>query len=519
MQDSYTFDKTALVSALKKMSKRDGVPISALKSPAKDIKTSQSELADEMRKLVFKDGKPKERKASPTYYTVQMVAQKALNEAYSGPLANSAPNAFRLALGSLVIDECHAAFSVNRNGVEARVELLYPNANKKITIKISVPGSDFMLYELALEDDAYRYNFGLTVVRLIDMAVSNASQKSNVMYDNPLAQGNQGGGVPSTDPMDTDPNLAASQMNNVGSASSQAGFESIFRRDVALMQAFLEADATTPPEEDPAMDPAGGVGSFGEDDFAMSDPNGADPMAGGVGGAGGMPAATGIGAAGGVNAGMPDQAGSIGIDDGDDESENFKDYAIENFTTEPNGQFSVLANIVSDALSKQMQSSTQGVQLNPHQIMFGMTGINNRPANEIIDAFLKLYPDLDDEFKIKDLEVIGQKLEENPSADQFNQFLQGQLKIMKGDELNYDEIMRLPGETPNAGANTMGTAGAIDPSAGNALGTGATGEFGAPVAGDMGASGLPTPDQELEAQANAEGNFDTLPPVDEFANV
>lgn len=73
---------------------------------------------------------------SPQQSDIKDISNKLLAE--SAILENSQPNAFRLDLGSLVLDKTHAKLGMTRAGESVHVELMYPNANDKITVKLSV---------------------------------------------------------------------------------------------------------------------------------------------------------------------------------------------------------------------------------------------------------------------------------------------------------------------------------------------------------------------------------------------
>lgn len=391
------------------------------------------------------------------------IALRAINEAYDVPNRTADEmQGFRLALSSLVTDKCNAAFEIFRNGESVKFQIMYPNDNGKITVMVQLDGVDFDVYEISLEDAAYRSNFGKTILEMADGIIAKKAETMPIEL-----------GMPSRISLQKGDNM--SRLNTLAPGSSGIGsLESTYSKlDLLAMKiAMLEAD-----------------GAFTEEDFSANPPEQA----------GAAPMTNPQQAAGGVNAGATDGQSTVS-DDGEEETVKFRDWAMMNFTNGLGGQFDVLANIVSDALSSQLQSGTQGVQLDRYQILNGMTGIKNRPAAEIMNAFLELYPDLDDEFKVSEIETISQKLEESPDPEQFNMFLEGYLQTLQGKQAPTEDILKLPDNFMGGRNNLQGNRNSVQ-------------------------SGLDSWNAEradennLRNQVNLANEFDSASKVTEFVNI
>lgn len=408
------------------------------------IKKMNGDLADPSKGIKF------ESAWTPVKATVRDITQRILTEASLTP--NNSPNAFRLDLKSIVLDKVHSKFNVNRKNNNVTVELIYPNANGKITVKLNIEGIDDSVYEVGLEDQQYTNNFGASIIKSIDDVL--AKKEAEVpSFSTPSQFSNPAISVSGYSP---------NWVQNGYTMESDA-------RHIANLMALVEQGEPKPEDAgddtadvgdagdtggDIGADPAGDAGDVNADEFGA-----ADFSAGGDTGGmdlGGMGGGAPEGGAEDVNA---DQ-GSVGLEDNDEYS-TFKDFAFNNFTTTKDGVIDVLSNIVADGIGKQLNNSTQGVKLTSSQISNGMQGLNTRPPKEIIDAFLKLYPALDGEFKVSDLETLAQKLEERPSPTDFNQFLEGYIKEMQGQTQGDTDVLQLPnapqepmgGAQPTAGGN------------------------------------------------------------------
>src|SRR5574343_1944511 len=102
------------------------------------FKKMNCDLADPSKGIKF------ESVWTPVKATVKDITQRILTEASAIP--NNSPNAFRLDLKSIVLDRFHSKFTVNRQNNIVTVELIYPNANNKITVKLNIDGVDDSVY-------------------------------------------------------------------------------------------------------------------------------------------------------------------------------------------------------------------------------------------------------------------------------------------------------------------------------------------------------------------------------------
>lgn len=349
-------------------------------------------------------------------------------------LENTNPNAFRLNLRSLVLDKTHAKLSLTRGGETAKIDLMYPNANGKITVKIAIDGVEDVIYELALEDEEYVRDFGASILEKIDDMVK---EKDSMNYNDYNTKMYDGTGSPNVS--DMSPNWV----------SGNSGLGTIADSDMRKMNdllALVEADDEETENTDLPADDLGGMeatdtdataagdvnagGEFGADDFSL---DGATSGAGGdfgtdIGGIGDFGAEFGgdfggnAGDAGDVNA---DSNGGIGVEN-DDVFLTFRDK-----TDWLNSSLDTMQKLVASNVADQMQKG-EGVILTQDEILNGSIGIKNDSNADIIEKFLKVYPSLDEiEFKEADLNRIEEKL--SLDDGQFDSWLQNELPGMRGD--------------------------------------------------------------------------------------
>jgi hypothetical protein len=339
------------------------------------------------------------------------ISKKLLAE--SAILENSQPNAFRLDLGSLVLDKTHAKLGMTRAGESVHVELMYPNANEKITVKLSVDGVEDNIYELSLEDEAYVGNFGASILAQIDEMIQSKEGMGLGDYDSEYYIGNKSGGLTGFSPnWETSAGIA----------------ESNDAKRMAALMTLVEADDD---EEDLGLDDAeegsdelegdaADVNSeeFGEADFSMDGGSmdfGTDVDMGDFGGMGG------------------DEGGESGVNDTGDEFSMEEDVNYMTFRDKSdwlNSSLDTMQKLVASSVATKMQDG-EGVLLTSDEILNGTIGIKNEANTEIIDKFLKVYPSLDSiEFK-EDLDRIEEKL--SLDDGQFDSWLQAELPGMRGD--------------------------------------------------------------------------------------
>lgn len=463
------------------------------------IKKMNGDIADPSKGIKF------ESIWTPVKTTVKDITQRILTEASSTP--NNSPNAFRLDLKSIVLDRMHSKFTVNRNNNNVTVELIYPNANGKITVKLNIDSIDDSVYEVGLEDQQYTNNFGASIIKSIDELLTKKSENTP-SFSSPSQFSN-----PSVSVSGFSPNWVQSGYTMESDARHMNNLMTLVEQDETNPDDAGDENVDNSGDDNADTGADGDAGDVNSDSFAADD----FAMDGGGGGGGGMD----------LGGGAPDadpnavnaDEGTVGLED-NDEYTTFKDFAVDNFTTTKDGIIDVLSTIVADGIGKQLNNSTQGVKLTSSQISNGMQGLNTRPAKEIIDAFLKLYPALDGEFKVADLETLAEKLEERPSPTDFNQFLEGYIKEMQGQQQNDTDVLQLPDapQEPMGGAPEMG-AGApnefgefVDTS--NELG----GAAGTPPEGEVPPEGEDDDVQNTLRKA-AELETGAAPELNEFPNV
>jgi len=162
---------------------RSSVPKAEKTNIASDIKEKFNKTLSENAIL--------EKEWRPQKSNMKQIMDKVIVEATQQ--ANSI--AMRLNLQSMVVDKTHAKFSVTRNGAEALVELMYPNVNEKITVKISVKGADDNLVELSLEDQPYLTDFGAYILKLVDETIANSAENAMGEDGTQMYLGNKSGAL------------------------------------------------------------------------------------------------------------------------------------------------------------------------------------------------------------------------------------------------------------------------------------------------------------------------------------
>jgi len=476
---------------------------SAIKNPAKGIVSPTLES-------VTKVWQPK---TNVTNIVKRVLVEAALD-------ARENPNAFRLDLKSIVMDKCHAKFSLKRANQVAVCELLYPNANDKITIKVSADGFDDVLEEIGLEDEQYVNNFGDYILQMVDESILGDVQSKQIGRNAPqrtqLMVGNKSGGLtgyPTT--WETGSDLWESDMNTfanlmpiveeveddfyepISFSTPQNNFtKSKKSKEPAwVMESFpssdmhsdikqfkdlmklMEAGAPLGPADvnandseddvsmagegpaDPGLDAGGGMDdvfgdTFGADDFSMDNGANAD--------VGDFSADFGGGFGGGGEAGGLD-AGGINADEGGlaegDEEEEFLNFSDK--TDWLNSSLDTMQKLTSNSVAQQMQKGS-GVILTSDEILSGTQGIKNDMPGDIVNKFLKVYPELDTELTVTQLDEIEEKL--SLDDGQFDSWLQQKLPEFTGtqevdDTLNNEMFMPfepMGGEAEMGGEVEMG---------------------------------------------------------------
>lgn len=136
---------------------------------------STDEKMDEIIAKVqnFKGDAIQESEWKPQRTDIKELTRKILTEA---EITNGSQNAFRINLMPIVVDVGHAKFQATRNGKTATIEILYPNANEKITVKVQVEGAEDKLVEVGLDEPEYTQSLGAYIIRLIDEGVGKSDE-------------------------------------------------------------------------------------------------------------------------------------------------------------------------------------------------------------------------------------------------------------------------------------------------------------------------------------------------------
>ena len=323
------------------------------------------------------------------------------------------PNAFRLNLETLVLDKAHGKFKIQRGPTTSIFEILYPNANGKITLKVEVDDVEDRIIEIGLEDEEYVKNFSNFIIKNVDEMLA---EKQTVK--------------PTLGTFDTVDGV----VNKTYAPQSVTGFSPIWE---ALMS-IVEADDLSKPgnndngdeelegEDKPETEATPGE-SFGEDDFKLDT---GETKLGDLGGN------FGGGSSFGGGSGMSDGFGSGDVNKSDNGEQSGQTEAAPEYsnfrdkTDWSNDALNAMQKLVSTDVAKKMQSGS-GVVLTQDEILNGMPGIKGDANGEIVDKFLKIYKELDGVEITEDLlNEVEDKLSLNDG--QFDSWLQAKLPELTG---------------------------------------------------------------------------------------
>jgi hypothetical protein len=319
------------------------------------------------------------------------------------------PNVFRLNIETLVLDKIHSKFKITRGPEMAIVEIMYPNANDKITVKFELDGVEDKVVEVGLEDEEYTNNFSNFIINNVDSMIKEKQQT-----------------VPKMDELGVD--TVEGVANRVYSPNLVTGYSPIWEAAIALVEADKDVEApageaTDSDVKDAVEDLTAATPgeTFGEDEFKL---NTGETKLGDFGGDFGSPDIDiAVGGEGDVNkAKEGEQAG---------QAEEAPDYSnfIEK-TDWANDSLNSMQKLVSTDVAKKMQSGT-GVVLTQDEILNGMPGIKGDSNFEIIDKFLKVYKELDGaQITVDMLDQIEDKLALDDG--QFDTWLQAKLPEITG---------------------------------------------------------------------------------------
>lgn len=393
-------------------------------------KKLNTNLANPEKKIKFES----EWKPRPTNTT------ELLNSiVFEAEVENRKSNAFRLNLQDIVIDVSHAKFQITRGNKTAVIELLYPNANGKITIKIQTDGAEDKLIELGLEDPEYIQSFGAYIMKLVDESVKESQEQGQDEMNDYLSSAGQ---------------FVPSQGSTLNRGSFSPNWESAQKSDSARMKELMtlvEQEEKIPePDEEEVTDKdvdnvmgasvggdagngesgEGDEAGFGKEDFSLD-------AGGGLGGGGGLGSLGGGGGSdfGGFGGGEKEKG--VNADEGEIGLEDKSNYmTFRDKTDWTNASLDAMQKLVSTSVADKMQEGT-GVVLTSDEILNGTVGMKGDTNYDVIDKFLKVYPELDNiDLKEEDLNQIETKL---PSPD-FDAWLQQELPKISGEK-DVDETL------------------------------------------------------------------------------
>lgn len=360
-----------------------------------------SDIKEQFKKALG-EGISIEKEWRPRKSSIKSIIDKVLVE--SSQQSQNSPNAMRLNLQSMVLDKSHAKFSVTRNGIDALVELLYPNVNEKITVKVSVKGADDNLVEVGLEDQSYLGDFGAYILTLIDATIIDSATNTGSEIGMQSSYGS--------------PSSSMSGYPDTWVSGEGSGGINMWESDGHRISSLM----TLVEEEEENNE------GFNEDDFAIDagasvDIGDFDSNFGGNFGSGFGGSET----VGDVNA---DNEGAMRGEPDDGEWSAFRDKS-DWLQSSLDG----MQKLTSNSIAQKMQQGS-GVILTSDEIMNGSVGLKNDMPVDIMDKFLNVYPELDNiEMKESDLDQIEEKL--SLDDGQFDAWLQQKLpEIMGQDEVS-----------------------------------------------------------------------------------
>lgn len=355
---------------------------------------------------------------------IRMITKRFMMEAVN---ADSTTNPIRLDMKSIALNNIHSKFTIIRGTEKVVVELLYPNAEAKITVKVILPSGDDRLLVVDPQDPNYIANFSAMVLKEVDKAISTSKNKP-VDYTIAKADGAVGGGQ------------VTPVLPSLGGYAPV--WESKWVNAFALVEADdeeadLEADAQQEADTAPPAVNAEGDNSFGAEDFSadggdagFDGGDGGDMFSGDFGGSGSLSSLGGgmdMGGAGGAGAGNVNSDG--GGMSGEAEGEFIQFRKKDDWTQ---AALDTMQKLTADATSEQMQNGT-GVVLSSSDVLKGTVGIENDSNFQIIDKFLKIYPELDEvDIPEEMMNEIEDKLSKNDG--QFDAFLQQNLNKITGSD-------------------------------------------------------------------------------------
>lgn len=388
------YDVSKLMKAFKEIRTTSGpvkpatsAVIDTMKSYVTPVKGDPTKI-DWRKQLTRMNGSLLSRR---NYLDITKITEKAITESVS----STPSSALRLDLHSIAMDGVHSKFSMTRRGYPVDVELMYPNAEGKISVRVTANGTEFSCYDIDVNSPQFTDNFGLSIIKSVDDVIKkNAEQGDGTsnMYDFGLDQtvGGSGTGYSQT-------GVGLGESVNACKCRAPSDGCSLHPDMYALRdlcRAVVEADDAAP-----------GADAFAAPAGAAQAP---DPSA-----------------ASAVNAG-PDAVAAPGAAQEDAPTEDFKSWAKDHVTTSLGGTLDKIAKIVSGCMSEDLKNSTKGIVYGSEELYNGTQGLKNEDFDSIIDAFLTYYDKFAGEQKISDLEKLCDYID-NHDADihSFNSFVAG----------------------------------------------------------------------------------------------
>jgi hypothetical protein len=353
---------------------------------------------------------------------------------FEAEIENRKPNAFRINLMPIVIDKTHAKMTIIRGDKKATVEFMYPNSEQKITLKTQLDGAEDRVEEIGLEDEQYVGGLGKHIIMTIDELIKEAGVSSQGATDDYLygdagkAPSSVAGFSPNWEVMGESDSYKMQRLMSLVEAEdkddldldlgdddldiSGGDAESSMERDLAELDDLGDGDDLGD------LGDLGGGGEFGADDFDIDATDaGADTEMGDFGG-GGMGGLGDLGGGGGEDPG----AGDVNAEEGGME-EDVEYMAFDKKADWLNGALNAMTSLVASDVQKKM-SEGSGVAMTSDEILNGKPGIKGLTNHQIIENFLKVYPELDKELTLEQLDRIDEQLDKNEGEESFRQFLQ-----------------------------------------------------------------------------------------------
>lgn len=341
---------------------------------------------------------------------------------------------FKLDMSNLIADKANCKLQIERNGQPLIVELMFPNANGKLSIRLD-GGSYDDVFEVSLDSEEY-YNLSeyikLKADELIE-AMDKGAGSSSMDDLKPFSELGEyvGSGYNDGDMafMGTGSSSEDKVRGNIFNSFKGNFMDSISLDGTPVFEADEDEETTDAPDDFSSADEADvfddastdediGVGFEDTGDETASD-FGDDAMSDMFGG-GGTDFDSTFG--GGSDVGEPEMSSG---EEGVEETITFNDK-----DDWENSALRTMNDLIADYEAKQMQDG-DGVMLTKDEILNGTPGIEGMTNKQIIDKFLKIYRELDGlEIPLDTMLDIEEKLKMNDG--QFDSYIKGVLPELMG---------------------------------------------------------------------------------------